>query len=123
MRLLGMHPITPAFAGFVPEGFVKLHPEVRVKHFEWGGFDKSLNAYMLPPDSPYFLQIGKLFIEEWEKEFGKNTYYLSDSFNEMELPVSPDDTDGKHRLLSKYGEAIYQSIVAGNLTINLSLSI
>ena len=114
MRLLGMHPITPAFAGFVPEGFVKLHPEVRVKHFEWGGFDKSLNAYMLPPDSPYFLQIGKLFIEEWEKEFGKNTYYLSDSFNEMELPVSPDDTDGKHRLLSKYGEAIYQSIVAGN---------
>lgn len=114
MRLLGMHPITPAFAGFVPEGFVKLHPEVRVKHFEWGGFDKSLNAYMLPPDSPYFLQIGKLFIEEWEKEFGKNTYYLSDSFNEMELPVSPDDTDGKHQLLSKYGEAIYQSIVAGN---------
>ena len=114
MRLLGMHPITPAFAGFVPEGFVKVHPEVRVKHFEWGGFDKSLNAYMLPPDSPYFLQIGKLFIEEWEKEFGKNTYYLSDSFNEMELPVSPDDTDGKHRLLSKYGEAIYQSIVAGN---------
>ena len=114
MRLLGMHPITPAFAGFVPEGFVKLHPEVRIKHFEWGGFDKSLNAYMLPPDSPYFLQIGKLFIEEWEKEFGKNTYYLSDSFNEMELPVSPDDTDGKHRLLSKYGEAIYQSIVAGN---------
>ena len=114
MRLLGMHPITPAFAGFVPEGFVKLHPEVRVKHFEWGGFDKSLNAYMLPPDSPYFLQIGKLFIEEWEKEFGKNTYYLSDSFNEMELPISPDDTDGKHRLLSKYGEAIYQSIVAGN---------
>ena len=114
MRLLGMHPITPAFAGFVPEGFVKLHPEVRIKHFEWGGFDKSLNAYMLPPDSPYFLQIGKLFIEEWEKEFGKNTYYLSDSFNEMELPVNPDDTDGKHRLLRKYGEAIYQSIVAGN---------
>ena len=108
MRLLGMHPITPAFAGFVPEGFVKLHPEVHVKHFEWGGFDKSFNAYMLPPDSPYFLQIGKLFIEEWEKEFGKNTYYLSDSFNEMELPINPNDTDSKYRLLSKYGEAIYQ---------------
>lgn len=114
MRLLGMHPITPAFAGFVPEGFVKLHPEVHVKHFEWGGFDKSFNAYMLPPDSPYFLQIGKLFIEEWEKEFGKNTYYLSDSFNEMELPINPNDTDSKYRLLSKYGEAIYQSIAAGN---------
>ena len=114
MRLLGMHPITPAFAGFVPEGFVKLHPEVHVKHFEWGGFDKSFNAYMRPPDSPYFLQIGKLFLEEWEKEFGKNTYYLSDSFNEMELPINPNDTDSKYRLLSKYGEAIYQSIAAGN---------
>lgn len=114
MRLLGMHPITPAFAGFVPEGFVKLHPEVHVKHFEWGGFDKSFNAYMLPLNSPYFLQIGKLFIEEWEKEFGKNTYYLSDSFNEMELPINPNDTDSKYRLLSKYGEAIYQSIAAGN---------
>ena len=32
----------------------------------------------------------------------------------MELPINPNDTDSKYRLLSKYGEAIYQSIAAGN---------
>ena len=26
--------------------------------------------------------VNRLFVEEWEKEFGENTYYLSDSFNE-----------------------------------------
>lgn len=49
------------------------------------------------------------------KEFGKNDFYLSDSFNEMELPVAKDDTEGKHKLLSQYGETIYKSISAGIL--------
>ena len=55
-----------------------------------------------------------MFIEEWEKEFGKNKYYLSDSFNEMELPVDKNDKEGKNRVLAQYGETIYNSIVAGN---------
>lgn len=114
MRELGMEPIAPAFAGFVPMAFAEKHPDTKFKHLTWGGFDDKFNAYVLPPDSPFFEQIGKLFIEEWEKEFGKNTYYLSDSFNEMELPVEKDDVEGKHNLLSKYGESIYRSIAAGN---------
>lgn len=88
MRELGMDPIAPAFAGFVPTAFAERHPEIQFKHLEWGGFDEKYNAYVLPPETPYFKEIGKLFIEEWEKEFGKNTYYLSDSFNEMKLPVA-----------------------------------
>ena len=87
MRELGMQPIAPAFAGFVPEGFVQKHPDTQFRHMRWGGFDEEYNAYVLPPDSPFFEEIGKLFVEEWEKEFGENTYYLSDSFNEMELPI------------------------------------
>lgn len=114
MRALGMQPIAPAFAGFVPMAFAGKHPEVNFKHLEWGGFDDKYNAYVLPPDSPFFTQIGKLFVEEWEKEFGKNTYYLSDSFNEMRLPVAKDDVEGKRKLLSQYGESIYHSIAAGN---------
>lgn len=114
MRELDMHPIAPAFAGFVPMAFVKKHPEIKFKHLSWGGFDEDYNAYVLPPDSPFFVEIGKMFIEEWEKEFGKNKYYLSDSFNEMELPVDKDDKEGKHRLLAQYGETIYNSIAAGN---------
>lgn len=80
----------------------------------WGGFDEEYNAYVLPPDSPFFEEIGKLFVEEWEKEFGENTYYLSDSFNEMELPIDKEDKEAKYKLLAEYGETIYKSIAAGN---------
>ena len=114
MRELDMHPIAPAFAGFVPMAFVQKHPEIRFNHLKWGGFNENYNAYVLPPDSPFFVEIGKMFIEEWEKEFGKNKYYLSDSFNEMELPVDKNDKEGKNRVLAQYGETIYNSIVAGN---------
>ena len=114
MRELGMQPIAPAFAGFVPKAFATKHPEINFKHLRWGGFADSLNSYVLPPESSYFKQLGKLFIEEWEREFGENTYYLSDSFNEMKLPVNPNDEEGKCRLLAEYGKAIYQSINAGN---------
>ncbi len=114
MRSLGMHPVAPAFAGFVPKGFMDKHPEITFNFLEWGGFDKACNAYVIAPDSPYFEKIGKLFIEEWEAEFGKCDYYLSDSFNEMRLPVDKNDPTAKHNILTQYGEAIYKSIAAGN---------
>ena len=114
MRELGMEPVAPAFAGFVPPAFMDKHPEVKANQLEWGGFDKEFNACVLAPDSPYFCEIGKLFIQEWEKEFGKAKYWLSDSFNEMKLPVDKDDVQGKHELLAQYGEAICNSILAGD---------
>ncbi|MEA4840214.1 MAG: alpha-N-acetylglucosaminidase TIM-barrel domain-containing protein [Bacteroidales bacterium] len=114
MRELGQEPIAPAFAGFVPEAFMEKHPELKVKRLKWGGFPEEYNAFVLPPDSPFFEKIGKLFIEEWEKEFGKNTYYLSDSFNEMEVPAPKNDNEAKYKLLADYGESIYKSIIAGN---------
>ncbi len=114
MRSLGFEPIAPAFAGFVPEGFKKLNPQVEVNALKWGGFAEENNAYVLPPDSPYFMKIGKLFVQEWEKEFGKNKLYLSDSFNEMDVPVPKDNPAKKYEILANYGDAIYKSIVAGN---------
>jgi alpha-N-acetylglucosaminidase len=114
MHELGIQPITPAFAGFVPEGFKKKHPELDVKRLQWGGFAPEYNAFVLAPNSPYFEKIGKLFIQEWEKEFGKNKYYLSDSFNEMEVPVPKNDTAARYKLLADYGESVYRSIHAGN---------
>ncbi len=90
-------------------------PKYNSNIWNGGGFDEKYNAYVLPPETPYFKEIGKLFIEEWEKEFGKKTDHLSDSFNEMKLPVDEGDDDGKHKLLAQYGgESIYHSIVAGN---------
>ena len=114
MRELGFDPIAPAFAGFVPEGFKKKHPELKVNALKWGGFSEEYNAYVLAPDSPYFEKIGKMFVEEWEKEFGKNKLYLSDSFNEMDVPVPKDNPEMKYELMAGYGESVYKSIVAGN---------
>ena len=114
MRSLGMEPVAPAFAGFVPPAFMEKHPEIEATLLHWGGFEDKYNACVLSPDSPYFNEIGKMFIQEWEKEFGKAKYWLSDSFNEMKLPVEPGDEEGKHKILAEYGKAIYSSIVAGD---------
>ena len=114
MRALRMEPVAPAFAGFIPPAFMEKNPSVQANQLIWGGFDKKYNACVLSPDSPYFKEIGKMFIEEWEKEFGDAKYWLSDSFNEMKLPVEEGDVKGKHELLAKYGKAIYSSIAAGD---------
>ena len=114
MRSLGMEPVAPAFPGFIPPAFLKKHPEIQANQLRWGGFDLENNACVLSPDSPWFMKIGKMFVEEWEKEFGKARLFLSDSFNEMKLPVDKDDVKGKHELLAKYGETIYKSITSGD---------
>ncbi|MGN0188178.1 MAG: alpha-N-acetylglucosaminidase TIM-barrel domain-containing protein [Candidatus Cryptobacteroides sp.] len=112
MRELGIEPVAPAFAGFVPPAFMEKYPDSQARQLEWGGFPKECNACVLAPDSPYFTTIGRMFVEEWEKEFGKAKYWLSDSFNEMRLPVS--DEDEKHSLLAQYGKTICNSILAGD---------
>lgn len=114
MRELGMEPVAPAFAGFVPQAFIERNPDIKCTQLEWGGFETKYNACVLAPDSPYFTKLGKMFIEEWEKEFGKAKYFLSDSFNEMRLPVDPEDKEAKLKILEDYGEAIYKSIQAGD---------
>lgn len=60
-----------------------------------------------------FEKIGKLYIELWEQEFGKNEFYLADSFNEMDVPKM----DSEALLLAElqgYGDKVYRSIKAAN---------
>lgn len=114
MRQLGIHPIAPAFNGFVPVQFAKMHPNVKVQELKWGGFSRKYHAHILSPSSPYFRKIGKLFIREWEKEFGKNKFFLSTSFNEMTPPVPQNNPAKKYAMLAAYGQSIYQSIEAGD---------
>lgn len=114
MRALEMKPVAPAFAGFIPPAYMKKHPELNAFHLKWGAMDSTYNAAVLSPFAPEFKEIGKLFVTEWEKEFGKNEYYLSDSFNEMVLPIPEDDLEGKCKLMKEYGKTIYESIASGN---------
>ncbi len=112
MRALGMTPVVPAFSGFVPEPFRRLHPEAEVYDISaWGGFPVGYRTHILSPASPLFREIGKAFITEYRKMFGTDHYYLADSFNELQVPVS--DT-ARYRELARFGEAVYASIIAGD---------
>lgn len=111
MRSLGMRPICPGFAGFVPQAMKRLYPDIQITETSWGG---AFHNWMLSPQEDLFHTIGKMFIEEWEKEFGKNEYYLVDSFNEMDIPFPPKNDPKRYTLLASYGDKVYQSIKAGN---------
>ncbi|WP_074406816.1 alpha-N-acetylglucosaminidase [Aquimarina megaterium] len=114
MKELGMNPIIHAFAGFVPKAITRIYPDVEVRELGWGGgLPLENNAFILSPDSDLFIEIGTLYIQEWEKEFGKGEYYLADSFNEMDAPLS-EDPEVALTELSGYGASVYKSIKEAN---------
>lgn len=112
MRSLGMKPICPGFAGFVPKEIKRIFPDAELIETSW--CDGAFHNWMLSPKSPLFIKIGKMFIQEWEKEFGKCDYYIVDSFNEMEIPFPPKNSKERYSLLADYGKMVYRSIREGN---------
>lgn len=112
MKALDMNPICPGFAGFVPQAMKRLYPDIKILETSWCGGE--FHNWMLSPDEELFRKIGQMFIEEWEKEFGKNGHYIVDSFNEMEIPFPPKGSQERYDLLANYGDEVYSSIKAGN---------
>ena len=108
MRALGMKPVMLGFAGFVPQGIARLHPEARLLKMRWSGF----HSWFLSPDQPLFRTLGKMYVEEWEKEFGPCEYWLADSFNEMELPWETEEE--KLEGLAHCGENVFGAIQDGH---------
>lgn len=106
VRALGMKPICPAFGGFVPKAFKK-HYEVHTELTGWDWVPDSHRNSRLSPNTEAFAEVGARFIRKWEEKFGKGCYYLSDSFNEMDIPR---DT----ALMTAYGDAVYRSISTAN---------
>lgn len=111
MRDLGMTPICPGFSGFVPQAIKRLFPDIQLVETHWGGHFKN---WMISPDQKLFSKIGKMFVEEWEKEFGKCSHYLVDSFNEMDVPFPPHGTPERYAKIADYGDKVYQSIKEGS---------
>lgn len=106
MRALGMKPICPAFGGFVPEAFTQHYPGT-ADLTGWNWVPKEHRNYRLSPGSAAFVEVGRRFIKKWEEKYGPCRYYLSDSFNEMEIPSDLD-------LLTQYGDSIYKTIREGS---------
>jgi alpha-N-acetylglucosaminidase len=114
MRELGMDPVAPAFAGFVPPGFAEKYPNEPVIHVgSWAGFEGPYRTWILNPLSSMYSKIGGAYIKEWTREFGQAHYYLADSFNELEVPVPPE-RDKRLATLAAFGKAVYDGIQAGD---------
>jgi alpha-N-acetylglucosaminidase len=107
MRALGMHPVVPAFSGYVPKAFAEKHPDSKIselKSWSGGGFE---STYLLDPNDPLFKEIGKRFIKIYTELYGQSEFYLADSFNEITPPVSEQN---KYEELSDYGKTIFETI-------------
>ena len=112
MRELGMNPVVPAFSGYVPEAIKNIYPDADIIQMKpWAGFSPKDGTYMLSPLSKHFAEIGRDFIKEYEKEYGRTHFYLADAFNEMTVPVNKKN---RYPQLTNFGKAIYNSILAGD---------
>ena len=110
MRRLGMKPIVQGFAGFVPAALKRVRPEAKLLQMSWS--DGAFQSWFLSPDQPLFREIGRLYVEEFEREFGACDYYLADSFNEMELPW--DSVSARNEGLAACGATVFGAIHDAN---------
>ena len=106
MRDLGMSPILPAFAGYVPKAWAQKYKSAdAMQMVPWGGFHET---WWLNPNDENFARLSKRFIELYTKTFGDGEYYLADSFNEMRPPVKAGED--KNTVLKAYGKKLYDAI-------------
>lgn len=86
LRGLGMQPVLPGFAGYVPKAFARRHPQARIyRMIPWGGFQET---YWLDPADPLFARLSSRYLDLYEQTYGPGTHWLVDAFNEMLPPVS-----------------------------------
>ncbi|MBS1704723.1 MAG: alpha-N-acetylglucosaminidase C-terminal domain-containing protein [Armatimonadetes bacterium] len=107
---LGMKPVTPAFASFIPAAFAaKLDPNQVRRSSGWCYFEPT---YMLDPRNPLFEEIGTKFIQAYKKQFGRTAgLYLADIYNEMSPQVKEDT---KLQELREIAQAVHRTIKSGD---------
>jgi alpha-N-acetylglucosaminidase len=97
MYSLGMKPVLPAFAGFVPPGMAKLFPRsnITLSKYPWGHFNASYSpVHVVEVTDPLFHTIGTLFLqmqrqlyrEYFDLSWGETHYFSADTYNEMSPP-------------------------------------
>ena len=108
-RELGITPLFYAFSGFVPDGIKRLYPDVELIPSGWRDAPDFVSNF-LSPETELFQKIAGMFYQEWEAEFGKGTYYMANSFSEMQVPFAPKGTKERFEQIAAYGRTIYDSI-------------
>ncbi|XVE57074.1 hypothetical protein DITRI_Ditri04bG0062700 [Diplodiscus trichospermus] len=113
MYELGMTPVLPAFSGNVPAALKKIFPSAKITRLgNWFSVNSNTKwccTYLLDATDPLFIEIGKTFIEEQLKEYGRTSHiYNCDTFDENTPPV--DDPE----YISSLGAAIFNGMQSGD---------
>jgi alpha-N-acetylglucosaminidase len=113
MRALGMTPVFPAFAGYIPAALQRLHPEASAAPAStWCHFPPGYCCpLLLDPADPLFGHIGGAYITTLRAELGWDaggSYYIADTFNEMR-PGSADPA-----YLSSIAASVYGGMTAAD---------
>nr|XP_048329041.1 alpha-N-acetylglucosaminidase-like [Ziziphus jujuba var. spinosa] len=113
MYELGMTPVLPAFSGNVPAALKSIFPSAKITRlgnwFTVRSDPRWCCTYLLDATDPLFVEIGRAFIEQQLKEYGRSSHiYNCDTFDENTPPV--DDTE----YISSLGAAIYRGIQSGD---------
>eukprot|EP00268_Persea_americana_P003409 TRINITY_DN11036_c0_g1_i2.p1 TRINITY_DN11036_c0_g1~~TRINITY_DN11036_c0_g1_i2.p1 ORF type:complete len:807 (+),score=156.57 TRINITY_DN11036_c0_g1_i2:225-2645(+) len=109
----GMAPVLPAFSGNVPAALQFKFPSAKITHlgnwFTISGDPQWCCTYLLDATDPLFVDIGKAFIEQQLKEYGKTSHiYNCDTFDENTPPVEDP------QFISSLGAAIYEAMQSGD---------
>ena len=103
---LGMTPILPAFAGFVPAAFKRKFPSASLRNASrWNNFPAT---HYLEPTSELFSRIGQAFVKRLCAEFNcEHAWFTADLYNEL----TPPSTDPAY--LRSVSAAVYTTIAKG----------
>lgn len=86
-RSFNMRPVSPAFAGHVPQELKRIYPEAKISQMSsWGGFADQYRSHFLDPLDPLFAKIQEAFLAEQIALFGTDHIYGADPFNEVMPP-------------------------------------
>ena len=113
---LGIKPILPAFAGFVPDKYVDIFPEFSVfqgPNWPSGQFNQTFTGLKyLDPTDPFsfnlFTEIGGKLINSQKSFYGYKdgeVDYYADTFNEMSPPESEN-----REILRLFSKAVFEGI-------------
>ncbi|MDR3094654.1 MAG: alpha-N-acetylglucosaminidase [Bacteroidales bacterium] len=101
-RAFGMTPILQGFTGHVPRKLTEVRSDVKlVELTPWAEFEPT---FFVDPNDPFFIEFGKIFVEEQTKLFGTDHLYASDTF--IEMPPPSDEP----AFLQNMGASIYKAM-------------
>ncbi|XP_062169600.1 alpha-N-acetylglucosaminidase-like [Alnus glutinosa] len=110
---LGMTPVLPAFSGNVPAALKYIFPSAKITRLgNWFSVESDLKwccTYLLDATDPLFIEIGRAFIEQQLKEYGRTGHvYNCDTFDENTPPVDEPE------YISSLGAAIFRGMQSGD---------